>query len=110
MTNLVKKFFFISIIVHSFVDLAKELLQLDGVEYFLSEKLNQDPLEEHFAKQRGCGGRNDNPTVYQFAYNENVIAVAGDHVRASRHMNCTRRPNDGPPELDPLIRNKKPRK
>ena len=76
----------VSDLTSSVVDLATiEVLQLDGVEYFLSEKLNKDSLEEQFAKQRGCRGRNDNPTVYQFAYNENVIAVAGVHVRASRH-------------------------
>ena len=36
------------------------------VDYILSEKLCQDPLESFFGKQRAAGGRNDNPTVQQF--------------------------------------------
>ncbi|PIK40700.1 hypothetical protein BSL78_22455 [Apostichopus japonicus] len=44
------------ITVKSFVSLAKELLQNPSVEYVLSEKFSQDPLEEYFSKQRGCGG------------------------------------------------------
>ena len=40
---------------------------MDGVDFLLSEKFSQDPLEEHFARQRKKGGCNENPTVEQFA-------------------------------------------
>ena len=42
--------------VHAFHDLAKQLLFVDGVDYVLSDKFNQDPLEEHLGKQRARGG------------------------------------------------------
>ena len=41
----------------------------------LSEKLNQDPLESYFGKQRARGGRSDNPNSRTFLYNEQVIRV-----------------------------------
>ena len=50
-------------LVNSFVDLAQELLQMEGVKFFLLEKLSQDPLEEYFSLQRRKGGCNDNPTL-----------------------------------------------
>ena len=37
----------------SFVELNKYLLKQDGVRYFLSEKLCQDPLESFFLAKRG---------------------------------------------------------
>ncbi|XP_071945700.1 uncharacterized protein [Antedon mediterranea] len=76
------------ITVNSFVKLTKELLATDGVDYVLSEKLNQDPLEEYFSKQRGCGGRNENPTVHQFQHNALTLQVAGARsVTGSIHSN-----------------------
>ena len=53
--------------VHLFVELVKKLLTLDGVSYFLSDNLNQDPLEEHFGRQHICGGASDNATLEQYA-------------------------------------------
>ena len=53
--------------MHLFVELVKKLLTLDGVNYFLSDKLNQDPLEEHFGRQHICGGASDNATLEQYA-------------------------------------------
>ena len=32
------------------------------MKIFFSDKLNQDPLEEHFGKERMRGGGSDNPT------------------------------------------------
>ncbi|XP_077866483.1 uncharacterized protein LOC144354694 [Saccoglossus kowalevskii] len=52
----------------SFVAVAKELL-CAGVEFVLSEKFTQDPLEEYFSRQRACIGHNDNPTVEEFSRN-----------------------------------------
>ena len=50
------------------------LLSVPSVEYILSERLCQDPLESFFGKkQRAARGRSDNPTVLgvqstEFAY------------------------------------------
>ena len=44
----------------------------NGVSYFLSDKLSQEPLEGHFGRQRTCGGASDNPTLEQYAQNENI--------------------------------------
>ena len=64
-----------NVLVNSFVALAKELLQIDGVKFLLSEKFTQDPLEEHFGRQRRRGGTNDNPTLAEFGDQELVLNV-----------------------------------
>lgn len=56
--------------------LIPELLRINGVEYILTERFNQDPLEEHFGKQRSRGGGVDNPTILQYMYNERKIIVS----------------------------------
>ena len=62
--------------MHLFMELVRKLLTLEGVSYFLSDKLNKDLLEEYFGRQRVCGGASDNPTLEQYAQNENKILVA----------------------------------
>ena len=59
----------------SFVELGRKLLQLEDVEFLFSEKFSQDPLEEHFGRQRRRGGCNDNPTYYQFQNQEITLNV-----------------------------------
>ena len=54
--------------------LAKELLQLEGVQFLLSERFTQDPLEEHFARQRRRRGCNDK-TFQQFGQQELILNV-----------------------------------
>lgn len=68
--------------------LTKELLQEKGVKYVLSERFNQDPLEEYFSKQRGLGGGNDNPSVLEFNRRARGIQVAGAALRATLSGNC----------------------
>ena len=53
-----------------------QLLSIDGVEYILSEKFNQDPLEEYFGKQRARGGGIENPNVEMFMYGHRKIIVS----------------------------------
>ena len=50
------------------------LSQKEGL-FLLSERLNQDPLESFFGKQRARGGRSDNPNVRSFLYNTQAIRV-----------------------------------
>ena len=47
-----------------------------GADFFLSNKLNQDPVEEHFGRIRGAGGASDNPTLEQYCYRNRKIIVA----------------------------------
>ena len=82
-------YFILYFSVQSFVALTKELLQEEGVEYVLSERFNQDPIEEYFSKQRGLGGGSDNPSVLEFNRRALRIQLAGAAVRASLSGNCT---------------------
>ena len=50
----------------------KFLLQ-GGMDYLLTERFRQDPVEEFFGKQRQLGRRSDNPDINQFGYNSNTI-------------------------------------
>lgn len=77
--------------VHSFVEMAQCLLSLPGVQYILSEKLCQDPVEAFFGKQRAAGGRNDNPTVQQFCQNTVSLRVQGSAALDPVRGNCGKR-------------------
>ena len=81
--------------MHLFVELVKKLLTLDGVSYFLSDKLNQDPLEGHCGRQRICGGASDNPTLEQYAQNEKKILVAKSESVHVMRGNTRGRQGDG---------------
>ena len=67
--------FILLLVVHSFVEMVPKLLAIPGVRCVLSDKLNQDPLEEHFGRQRSRGGANDNPTLEDYGRNERKIQV-----------------------------------
>ena len=59
----------------SFIELVPFLFTLPGVTGFLSNKINQDPLEKFFGIQRQAGRSNDNPTVSQFIKNTDTIRI-----------------------------------
>ena len=97
--------------VHSAIEATKFLLQ-EGMEFVLTERFCQDPLEEYFGNQRKLGRRNDNPDIKTFGYNNNTI-------RIQRAVSCqsgnTRGRNDKRRSWeqvidDPLPCRKKPRK
>lgn len=46
-----------------------------GVDFVLSNKFCQDPLEAHFGRHRNLGRRMDNPNLYAFGVNENKIRI-----------------------------------
>ena len=80
------------ITVHSFVAVVRELLQhpeLKG-KYLLSERFNQDPLENFFGKVRQAGGRNTNPNVKMMEEATDVLRLqassALDVVRSSSRL------------------------
>ena len=62
------------ITVHSAIEATKFLLQ-EGMEFVLTERFCQDPVEEYFGKQRKIGRRSDNPDIRMFGYNNNTIRI-----------------------------------
>ena len=62
----------VKITVHSVIELVKFLI-IHKVSYVLTERFCQDPLENYFGKQRSSGARKDNPSLYDFGYNDNTI-------------------------------------
>ena len=63
--------------VPSHVEAIKFLLE-NGFEYVLSERFMQDVLEDYFGHQWVKGHRYDNPTDYEFAYNDLTIGIQRD--------------------------------
>lgn len=61
--------------VNSFLEFVPELLGLPGVSYFLSDKLNQDPLENFFGLIRQHGRVNNNPTIYEAMKSTQTLRV-----------------------------------
>ena len=64
----------LKITTHSVIRVVKFLL-LEGMPFVLTERLNQDCLEEYFGKHRALGRRNDNPDLRQFGYQSNTIRI-----------------------------------
>ena len=62
----------LKITVHSVIELVTFLI-MHKVSYLLTERFCQDPLENYFGKQRSSGARKDNPSLYDFGYNDNTI-------------------------------------
>ena len=77
--------------VNSFVEMTQFLLSVPGVQYVLSEKLCQDPVEAFFGKQRAAGGWSDNPTVHQFCLNTVSLGVQGSAALEPVRGNCGKR-------------------
>lgn len=65
---------------YSVVEATKFLLN-EGVEYVLTERFCQDPIEEYFGSQRKHGRRCDNPDIRMFGYNDN-------NIRIQRSISC----------------------
>ena len=68
-------FFYLFFLVRSFVEFVPIVLKKYGVDFFLSDKLNQDPIEEHFGCIRGAGESSDNPNLEQYGYRNRKIIV-----------------------------------
>ena len=64
----------IRISVHSVIKDTKYLLT-QGMEFVLTERINQDCAEEYFGRQRSAGCRSDNPSISEFGYNDNTIRI-----------------------------------
>ncbi len=67
----------LKISVYSHIEAIKFLLE-HGFEYVLSERFMQDVLEDYFGHQRAKGHRSDNPSAYEFGYNDLTIGIQRD--------------------------------
>lgn len=74
--------------VKSFVELVKYLFTVPGVSSFLSGKINQDPLEKFFGRQRQRGRVNENPSVSEFVKNTQSLRVIGNVCGDTIKGNC----------------------
>jgi len=70
-------------IVSSFLELIPALFKIPDVNFFLTEKLSQDPLEKYFGCQRQMGRTNDNPKVHEFLSNTQSLRVI-DSINISK--------------------------
>ena len=64
----------LKITTHSTIKVVKFLF-LQGMLFVLSERLNQDILEEYFGKHFALGRRNDNLDLKQFGYQSNTLRI-----------------------------------
>jgi hypothetical protein len=67
----------LKISVYSHVETIKFLLG-NGFQYVLSEQFIQDVLKHYFGHQWAKGHRSDNPSAYQFGYNDLTIGIQRD--------------------------------
>ena len=81
--------------MHSFVELTRILLAVPGVQYVLSEKFCQDPVESFFGKQWTQGGRNENPNAMQFMHSTVSLRVQGSMALEPVRGNCHKRARGG---------------
>ena len=53
----------------------------EGMEYVLTERFCQDPVEEYFGHERMLGRRTENPDLQEYMYNANTIRLPeGDMI------------------------------
>ena len=58
---------------------------MDGAKFFLSDKVNQDPIEEHFGRIRMRGVGLENPTQDMFGLmNRKIIVIKSDLLQVTR--------------------------
>ena len=57
--------------VYSVIEVTKFLLS-KGMAFVLTNRFNQDVVE-YFGRQRSLGRRSDNPNIWQFGFNNNII-------------------------------------
>ena len=61
----------------SFLELGPILLSDEKLQFLLTKRFCQDPLESYFGDQRSRGGRSNNPTAMQFCTTANILRVSG---------------------------------
>ena len=103
--------FFVS--ATAFAEFGPYLLSLPGVEFVLSERLNQDPLESFFGNQRQMRGGNEAPNVKQFNVSMNINRVkASQSIKVFGGNTTLKRSASTPLQIDntPLPKRRQNRK
>ena len=63
---------------------ATKFLLTEGVEYVLTERFCQDPVEEYFGNQRKLGHRSDNPDMFTSGHNTNTLRIQQEGERTKK--------------------------
>ena len=60
------------------------------MSFVLTEKFNQDCVEENCGRHRGLARRNENPSLFQFGYDSNTIRMLRSivHVTGNTRGGC----------------------
>ena len=61
---------------------------ISDVEFFFSNRICQDPVENFFGQQRQRGGTHDNPNVAEFFKNTQALRVVNGFCRDIVKGNC----------------------
>ena len=72
----------LQITTYSVIEAVRFLLG-QGFSYVLTERFCQDPAEEYFSAQRQHGRRNENPDLYEFGYNDNILRIQKEVSKSS---------------------------
>eukprot|EP00795_Rhopilema_esculentum_P006570 gene6570-12106_t len=95
---------------HALIECVQYLLQ-NGFKYVLTNKLSQDPLEDHFGQHRGLGRRSCNPTIHALGHQENKLRVQrsiATSITPKGNTKGSKRPKEGITiTTSPLKRRKK---
>lgn len=75
------------------MELVPYILKIPGVNFFLSERLSQDPLEKFFGCQRQRGRTNENPSCADFLKNTQALRVVNSVAGHVPRGNCRGRKN-----------------
>ena len=100
----------------SFINLVKNIFTIEGVSFFLSEKLSQDSLEKFFGCQRQRGRTSTNPTCEEFCTNTQALHVVDTLCADVSGGNCRgkKRSSHGgtitSADLQPLLKRRRMRK
>ena len=75
------------------MELTRYLTTLPGTtgQYFLSERISQDPLENYFGRVRARGGRCENPTAKDCLVSAQSLRVQGSFAMEPIRGNSSRK-------------------
>ena len=79
--------------VPSFVEMVRYLFDVEGVKFFLSEHISQDPSEKFFGCQRQRGRVNENPKISDFCKNTQPLEILDIFVEIQQLKGIVVEPN-----------------
>ena len=96
------------------IKMIPDLLNTGEIKFILTNRFNQDVLEQHFGKQRSKLGGVENPTVGQYGDSEKRFQAAQDEsVRGPRTGNVSWKRNARQLDINdttPMAKRTKPNK